>query len=347
MDESNFQIPNFEFSKKVIENAVKNNQLLSIEIECSLKCNFRCPYCYVPHGDYLEDELSVQEIQNVIIQAKRIGAQKIIILGGEPTLYPYLLDIIYFVRSHHLKIELFTNGTGINDDMAHILFQQNVRVVLKMNTFNEKLQNRLAGNDEAFRIIHEAFKALKKAGYPSTKASLAVSTVICKQNLQELPEMWTWLRDQNIIPYFEIITPQENAKRNKWLDVSSMELKKLFFNISEIDRRQYNQDWDPQPPLIGNKCMRHQFSCLVNSTGDVRPCVGVDLSIGNVRYQTLQDILIESDVMKNLKDYRNQIKGTCQTCEKAEHCYGCRGAAYQLTGDYLASDPTCWENEDS
>ncbi|MFV9645436.1 MAG: hypothetical protein ACNYWU_06395, partial [Desulfobacterales bacterium] len=34
------------------------------------------------------------------------------------------------------------------------------------------------------------------------------------------------------------------------------------------------------------------------------------------------------------------------SCEKAEYCYGCRGAAYQLTGDYLASDPLCWKNID-
>ena len=44
-------------------------------------------------------------------------------------------------------------------------------------------------------------------------------------------------------------------------------------------------------------------------------------------------------------DYREMIKGECRDCDKAEECYGCRGAAYQLTGDYLASDPTCWRNQ--
>ncbi|MCI5120939.1 MAG: radical SAM protein, partial [Candidatus Electrothrix sp. AUS4] len=56
------------------------------------------------------------------------------------------------------------------------------------------------------------------------------------------------------------------------------------------------------------------------------------------------DILHHSEEIKNLKNYRETIKGPCRTCEKAEECYGCRGAAYQLTGDYLASDPTCWRN---
>jgi radical SAM protein with 4Fe4S-binding SPASM domain len=88
--------------------------------------------------------------------------------------------------------------------------------------------------------------------------------------------------------------------------------------------------------------MRHQVSCVVTANGDVMPCVGVTIAIGNIREQKLADIIRNSEVINNLKNYRQMIKGECRTCEKAEECYGCRGAAYQLTGDYLASDPTCW-----
>ena len=40
------------------------------------------------------------------------------------------------------------------------------------------------------------------------------------------------------------------------------------------------------------------------------------------------------------------MKGPCASCEENASCYGCRGAAYQWTGDYLASDPCCWRNSD-
>ena len=50
------------------------------------------------------------------------------------------------------------------------------------------------------------------------------------------------------------------------------------------------------------------------------------------------------DSPRLIKNYRTTIKGPCQSCEKKEECYGCRGAAFQMTGDYLASDPTCWRN---
>ncbi|RKX64309.1 MAG: radical SAM protein, partial [Tenericutes bacterium] len=161
------RIPNFEFPVEDIEDAVKNRRLLSMEIEFSLHCNFRCPYCYVPHNSYPENELSKKEICDVILQAKDLGARKIIILGGEPTLYPNLLEIIEFIKKQKLKVEIFTNGTKITEDFAKQLYDNNVRVVLKMNSFDENIQDTLAGKKGAFTLIQQALHNLKKAGYPS------------------------------------------------------------------------------------------------------------------------------------------------------------------------------------
>ena len=159
--------------------------------------------------------------------------------------------------------------------------------------------------------------------------------------------MWQWLREENIEPYFEVITPQANALENSWLGVEPQELKELFGKLSAIDQEKFNRNWEPQPPLVGNKCMRHQVSCVVTAVGDVMPCVGVTIALDNIRHNKLAHILKNSEVINNLKNYRTMIKGECRSCEKAAECYGCRGAAYQLTGDYLASDPTCWRNSES
>jgi radical SAM protein with 4Fe4S-binding SPASM domain len=77
----------------------------------------------------------------------------------------------------------------------------------------------------------------------------------------------------------------------------------------------------------------------------VTPCVGVNLPLGNVRRQPLKTIVENSRVLKDLKNYRHTIKGPCNSCDMADGCYGCRGAAYQITGDYLASDPLCWRHQ--
>jgi len=339
------QIYNLEFTEQEIREAVAADRLLSMEIEFSRICNFRCSYCYVPDRVEYRDELSREEIKDIILQAKAMGARKIIILGGEPSIYPHLVEMLRFLGREGLEIEMFTNGTGINRELAAVLAEEKVRVALKLNSRDEAVQDQLAGKKGAARIIHTALATLREAGYPAADQFLAISTVICRQNIKELPAMWQWLREENIEPFFEVITPQANALENMWLNVDADELKELFTNLSAIDRERFGREWEPQPPLVGNKCMRHQVSCVVTATGDVMPCVGVTIALDNIRNNSLAHILKNSEVINNLKNYRNMIKGPCRTCEKAEECYGCRGAAYQMTGDYLASDPTCWRNK--
>ncbi|HIQ36954.1 MAG TPA: radical SAM protein [Desulfocapsa sulfexigens] len=339
------QLYNLEFTEEEIKKAVAEDRLLSMEIEFSRICNFRCSYCYVPEQQECKGELSRDEIKDVLLQAKELGAKKIIILGGEPSIYPHLPEMLNFLNDHGLEIELFTNGTGVDAKLAKLLAELKVRVVLKLNSRNREIQDRLAGRGGAYDIIQTAFANLKDAGYPSDDLFLALSTVICQPNFDELVDMWKWVRDQKMEPYFEVITPQENALDNLWLAVDSIKLKELFVELSRIDREQYGWDWEPQPPLVGNRCMRHQVSCLVTATGDVTPCVGVTIPLDNIRNNKLGHILKNSEVVQNLKNYREMIKGECRDCDKASECYGCRGAAYQLTGDYLASDPTCWRNQ--
>ncbi len=338
------QIYNLEFTEQEIREAVAADRLLSMEIEFSRICNFRCSYCYVDEKVECGNELSRSEIKDVILQAGELGARKIIILGGEPSIYPHLVEMLSFLRAEDFEIEMFTNGSGIDKSLASVLAEARVRVALKMNSRDEKIQDCLAGKKGAFQIINRALTNLKEAGYPSEELFLAISTVICRQNIKELPSMWQWLREENIEPYFEVMTPQANALENDWLNIEPGELKTLFAKLSAIDQKKFDRNWEPQPPLVGNKCMRHQVSCVVTATGDVMPCVGVTIALDNIRNNTLASILKNSEVVNNLKNYRQTIKGECHTCEKAAECYGCRGAAYQLTGDYLASDPTCWRN---
>jgi radical SAM protein with 4Fe4S-binding SPASM domain len=338
------QIYNLEFTEQEIREAVAADRLLSMEIEFSRICNFRCSYCYVDEKTAGASELSREEIKDVILQAKALGARKIIILGGEPSIYPHLVEMLTFLSTEGLEVEMFTNGSGVDAALAAILARERVRVALKLNSLDEGIQDQLAGKKGAFAIINRAFAALKEAGYPSKDLFLAVSTVICQQNIKELPVIWEWLREEKIEPFFEVLTPQAHAVENSWLNVSPAELKTLFARLSAIDQEKFGRTWEPQPPLVGNKCMRHQVSCVVTATGDVMPCVGVTIALDNIRNNSLASILKNSEVVNNLKNYRETIKGECRSCEKAAECYGCRGAAYQLTGDYLASDPTCWRN---
>jgi radical SAM protein with 4Fe4S-binding SPASM domain len=330
------------FSLEEIRAVAAAGRLLTMEVEFSQLCNFRCPYCYL--GMQREEELSSDESRDLILQGRELGVRRIIILGGEPMIYPRILEKIRFIRLLGMDVEMFTNGSNMTVENARELASLNVKVVLKMNTMDPEKQNQLCGIPDAYRIIQEAFKHLKMAGYGAGGKPLAVSSVITSDNVEELPGMWRWLREQQIDPYFEMITPQGAAVENDRLYVDSKQVEQLFEEIRQIDRSEFGRNWESQPPLVGATCLRHQFSCYVNAFGEVMPCVGVNLPVGNIRKKRLADILRDSEVVQDLRNYQATMKGPCSTCEKSEICYGCRGAAYQMTGDYLASDPLCWKN---
>lgn len=332
-----------EFSPQEIEDCHNRKGLLSLELELSRVCNLRCVYCYAASGVPLENELSYDELVDVIDQAIGLGVKKIIVLGGgEPLLYPHLLDILKYIRANNLVADLFTNGMTLTSELVEELYRLEVGVVLKMNSRNPEVQDYLAGREGAFLGIENALQLLEQGGYPDEKQSLGIESIICNQNYDEIPDLWRWARGKGVMPYIEAMTMQGRAKDHLDLEVEPAKVKELFEELSRIDREEFGCEWEPHPPLVSSQCARHEYSCTVTSIGDVWPCPGVSINVGNIREQKLPEILQQSDVIQELRNIRHTIKGKCACCDLSDHCYGCRGHAYQVSGDYLAEDPLCW-----
>lgn len=331
------------FADEEIAQCLENKKLLSVELEFTRKCNLRCIYCYSDAGVALEDEMSLEEIKSVALQAKALGAKKMILLGGgEPLMYRGLTEVVSYINSLGLQQILFSNGTLINREMANYLFENRVSVIIKSNSFRPEVQDLLAGVDGVSKNIKKGMDLLMDAGYPGEDAMLGIQTVICRQNIDELPSMWAWARQRGIVPYFEMLTKQGRARTNMSLDVEVHEIRRVFEQIEAIDRERFGITWQSRPTIVAFSCKRHLYSCLINSQGYVQPCTGIDIAIGNIRKKPLQDILENSSMITNLRNIYEKIEGACRACEHNCECYGCRGNAYQITGNYLASDPTCW-----
>ena len=332
-----------EFAQEEIDEAVRTGGLLSIELEMTRACNLRCVYCYAEAGEADANELSFREIAQAVRQAVELGARKVVLLGGgEPFLYSRLPELIGLVAGLGVGVEVFTNGTMIGADDARLLYRHNVSVVVKRNTADPAVQDELAGAPGTFRRIEEGLEALLAAGYPDATHGLGVQTVICRPNLLEVPDLWRWARSRGILPYFECMTMQGRAVRAQGLGVSVEELRQVFHTLCRIDREEFGVEWTPHPPLVGSRCARHLYSILVKANGDIYPCVGVAIPVGNTRRDRLGDIIRSNPVVQDLRHVYDRIKGRCRRCRFNGWCYGCRGNAFQLTGDYLASDPCCW-----
>lgn len=155
--------------------------------------------------------------------------------------------------------------------------------------------------------------------------------------------IWHWARERGFIPFFERLTLQGRAKRHD-LEVSSEQIRQLFEKLLKIDETRFGYTWRMQPPWTARICDRHYYNCLITTQGNVQPCTGINIAVGNIRYQSLEEILKTSPVIKALRHIDQNIKGACRDCDFKPRCYGCRGQAHQITGDFLAADPYCWKN---
>ncbi len=316
-----------------------------MEIETSHICNLRCIYCYNMAGEKLTNELSFDKITNVIEQAIDLGVKRFILIGGgEPLMHPRIMDIIEFIHNRTINIDLFTNGTLLDLDMAQRLYDYGVEPVVKMNSLVPEKQDFLVAREGAFDKIHQGIENLMSVGYPDEEHDMGVETIICSYNYDELPTMWRWARDRNITPYFEMITFQGRAKKRRDLNVSVDDLERMFNILAKIDREEYGYEWEPHPPIAALSCSRHEYSCTLESRGYIQPCTGVNIKVGNVRHNSLKDIIQGNIILHCLRNVRDNIKGACKTCELRHICYGCRGMAYHITGDFLEADPLCWRN---
>jgi radical SAM protein with 4Fe4S-binding SPASM domain len=336
-----------EFSPEEIGEAARTGRLLSVELEMTHACNLRCVYCYAEAGRPEADEMSFAEIQDAVQQAVDLGARKVVVLGGgEPCLYPRFRDLVEHLDGLGVDTEVFTNGTMIDRGLARFLHQHRVSVVVKRNAADPAVQDALAGVPGTFDQIQGGIEALMAAGYPDAEHGLGVQTVICRHNLAEIPKLWRWARSRGILPYFECMTTQGRAAHTPSLDVTRDELRAVFHDLCRMDREEFGLEWTPHPPLVASRCARHLYSILIRANGDLYPCVGVAVTVGNLRRDRLAEVLRAHPVIQDLRDVYARIKGRCRRCRFNGHCYGCRGNAFQLTGDYLASDPCCWMDEE-
>ncbi len=84
-------------------------------IEVNQKCNISCRACYKDKSNYTKD---LQQIfQEVEIALSQRNVATITLAGGEPTLHPNLIEIIQFIRSKNIQVQMLSNGFQLSDEL--------------------------------------------------------------------------------------------------------------------------------------------------------------------------------------------------------------------------------------
>src|SRR5687768_8904654 len=141
-------------------------------------CNLRCQGCWVD----VEDErmqIDLETLNRTINDAKANGNSFFGILGGEPFMYPELLDLL---RAHpDCYFQIFTNGQFITDNIATELRAIGNATPLISIEGREITSDERRGKKEVFNRTMRGLEASLRAGLLT-----GVATSVCQTNIDEL-----------------------------------------------------------------------------------------------------------------------------------------------------------------
>lgn len=87
------------------------NRIYQLWINPLHECNKQCSFCYERNQKKSFRHMRLEEFKKIVKKARQEKILKIILSGGEPTLWPDLDKAIKFAKKNNIKVELYTNGT--------------------------------------------------------------------------------------------------------------------------------------------------------------------------------------------------------------------------------------------
>lgn len=79
-------------------------------------CNLRCEWCYAKDtGYHPQDTMPSEMAKEIVSLCRSLHFRHVKFLGGEPTLYPDLFDLISFANQNQIRVGFPTNGVAFCD----------------------------------------------------------------------------------------------------------------------------------------------------------------------------------------------------------------------------------------
>lgn len=229
-----------------------------LRISVTDRCNLRCVYCLPEKGiqwQEREKQLSAEEITRITEIAAQLGIKRIRLTGGEPLVYPHIVEIVERIASQPgiEEVSLTTNAMLL-EKLARPLAEAGLkRVNISLDTLNaDKFKRITRGGD--IDHLWRGIVAAEKAGL----APLKLNTVVVNGlNADELPALARLTIENPWHVRFIELMPVGNAQ--DWgADFPSLPAR--YISVQDMQARLSTFDpstgsglrLEPVPPPIGN-----------------------------------------------------------------------------------------------
>jgi radical SAM protein with 4Fe4S-binding SPASM domain len=277
-----------------------------------------------------------------------------------------LLDVVKYASSKGIRTTIGSNATLIDEGMAKKLREAGVMAVaISVDGVDAVTHDSFRGVSGAFEQTLKGIEACRNAGLP-----FQLNMVIRKDNFSQLGDMLRLAVDlgANAAEVFDLVAAGRAKHECQELVLSPGERKQAMEQLAEaqedypivirvpgcpmyplllqqkqIQPRHFPKEMLRRVPYYERGCAAGMPMgyIMVLSNGEVNPCMLLQVRLGNIREQSIISIWENSPVLAQLRQ-RELLKGECGDCSYKTTCSGCRGRAYEETGDIMATDPGCW-----
>ena len=316
-------------------------------IDLTYRCNNDCRHCWVrlaPGAAEKQNELSYDEIVDIVNQAKALGCRNWSISGGEPMLRPDFYGILDYISANSKYYSLNTNGTLITPKIARLMKERKGNKMIALYGATKEVYEDVSRIPGSFEAAMRGFRLLKEAG-----ASFVVQVIPLKANYFQYEKMIELA--QSLSPNWRIGAP--------WLYLSAYGDEE---KNKEIRAQRLPADvtvkLDPPDPAEDEEMAA---SCGCAYSGNLfESCIDIrrDFYIDPYGRMTFCSFIRDPELMYDLRrgslqdawdnfipSLKTKVKSNpeyeenCGTCAKRSNCPWCMVYAYLEYGRYSAKVP--------
>jgi MoaA/NifB/PqqE/SkfB family radical SAM enzyme len=297
-------------------------------------CNYWKQPCY-------ENELTLDEISDIISNPLFSSIEKMVLSGGEPTLRKDLIDIartVLDLRPRIKDLTLITNGletelvTEKVNELLHLVSDRKgtkLNVSVSLDGYGE-IHEKIRRVPQAFKQVSETLRRLKELRN-KTPFYLCSTSVVQPMNISNLPRLIEFAQEIDLpitlspISVSDFFIDDNDRNAMKLSNDNLNELKKLLNNELRPHLKLSNVPfWKEYFNIISGEkrrlpCYMLYYFIHIKSHGELGMCsTSKDLVYGNAQEETADKIWYSQKAKDLRKRVSTQLCPTCTTqCDSA------------------------------
>lgn len=314
-----------------------------VNLDLTSNCNQKCIFCAVSPTEKSEFR-PLGYFKDLIDQLQREGVFEITLFGGEPLMYPWVVEIAKYIYESGMEVNIVSNGTLYKKIPKLARYLENASVSIHGFKKTHETLTRLSGSYDLSLLGIQTFI--------ENGVNTSVCYTLVKENSFEMGSFLDYIFSNYDITsaVMDRFVPRGFGKLCK--DRLDVNVEKINDALASLDRlsRKYKKGVTTGDGLpickiredlryIVQPCQAGILFCSITEDGDVKLCPSASTKIGNVFSSSLEEIW-NSQFFSEFREF-DWLKNICKECNLITNCYGgCKVSAdiEHYSQDVLLSD---------